>query len=113
LADLGCDAVIAENGAVALELFDAGYFDAVLMDLHMPVLDGIAAAKRIRARKDRRASTPIIAFTADARSGVCEAVLEAGMNAYVTKPVAIADLVAALQACLNGQDEPAEAAAAR
>lgn len=111
LAELGCEAVIAENGAVALELFDAGYFDAVLMDLHMPVLDGITAAKRIRARRDRRASTPIIAVTADARTGVREAVLEAGMNAYVTKPVAIADLVAALQACLDGQDEPAEAAA--
>lgn len=112
LTELGCDAVIADNGAVALELFDAGYFDAVLMDLHMPVLDGMEAAKRIRARKDRRASTPIIAVTADARSGVREAVLEAGMNAYVTKPVAIPDLIAALQACLEGTDKPAATAAA-
>jgi PAS domain S-box-containing protein len=112
LTELGCACVVAENGAVALDIFENSYFDAVLMDLHMPVMDGIEAAKRIRARTDRRASTPIIAVTADARTGVREAVLEAGMNAYITKPINFPELIAALEACIwSSQDAPATSAA--
>jgi signal transduction histidine kinase/ActR/RegA family two-component response regulator len=81
----------AENGLVAVEKFRQsapGYYDAILMDIRMPVLDGHAATKQIRAlpRADAR-TIPIIAMTADAFDGDVKHSLASGMNAHLNKPV--------------------------
>ena len=81
----------AENGKEAVEVFSAsstGYFDAILMDIMMPVMDGIAAARAIRAlpRPDA-AEVPIIAMTANAFAEDEESTHAAGMNEHLTKPI--------------------------
>ena len=80
----------AENGKIAVDLFvnhPAGYYDAILMDLRMPVMDGLEAASRIRASGKPDAKTvPIIALTANALEGDVQRSLEAGMNAHLAKP---------------------------
>jgi len=81
----------AENGQTAVDMFAAsevGHFDAVLMDVRMPVMDGLAATKAIRAldRPDA-ASIPIIAMTANAFDEDVQRSLQAGMNAHLSKPV--------------------------
>ena len=81
----------AENGQKALELFEAsqpGYFDAVLMDLRMPVMDGLEATRRIRALERQDAKTvPILALTANAFESDVQGSMDAGMNAHLVKPV--------------------------
>ncbi len=80
----------AENGQIALDLFKASapdYYDAVLMDLRMPVMDGFEATRRIRALDRPDADTvPIIALTANAFERDVKASLEAGMNVHLSKP---------------------------
>jgi len=63
-----------------------GRYDVVLMDIHMPVMDGIEATRTIRAFSNKTANIPIIAVTADTRPGLGEKYLESGMNGYVIKP---------------------------
>ena len=80
----------AENGQVAVEMMEKsaeGYYDAILMDLRMPVMDGLEATRRIRAldRKDAR-TVPIIALTANSFEEDVKASLSAGMNAHLAKP---------------------------
>ncbi len=91
LENLGHDAHFSANGQEALQLLQSsaqGRFDVVLMDLHMPVLDGIAATRAIRALPDPGVSTvPIVALTADAFPETRERCLVAGMNDFLTKPV--------------------------
>ncbi len=95
----GCEVVIASNGLEALSiLFDsrrAGEFDAVLMDLQMPDMDGYEATARIRAEK-RLDSLPILAMTADAVSGIKEECMAAGMDDYLTKPIKLGELFSTL-----------------
>ena len=97
----------AQNGQRAVELFSAaapGYFDAVLMDIRMPVMDGLAAAKAIRALDRPDAKTvPIIAMTANAFDEDVEKSLSAGMNAHLSKPVEPEKLYAALISLLEAQ----------
>jgi len=80
---------IAENGAVALEMFAAGSFDLVLMDRQMPVMDGLTATRRMRAweQANNRPPTPIIALTASALKGDREKCMAAGCTAFLTKPI--------------------------
>ena len=100
LTNLGCAWTVAENGRRAVdELIRAeGAYDVVLMDLHMPELDGIAALAEIRAgRAGLRAKTVwVAALTADARDDQRERVFAAGANDYLTKPLKLHDLEAAL-----------------
>ena len=82
---------VANNGKVALEMFEtspSGHYDAILMDIRMPQLDGLAAARAIRAldRPDAKA-VPIIAMTANAYDEDVEKSREAGMNAHLSKPI--------------------------
>jgi len=79
----------AENGAVAYEKFVAGHHDLVLMDRQMPVMDGLAATRAIRAweKAQGRAPTPIIALTASALKGDQEKFVAAGCTAFLTKPI--------------------------
>ncbi|MEM1141621.1 MAG: response regulator [Pseudomonadota bacterium] len=84
---LGCDPVIVSDGQQAVDAFEHSHFDLILMDYHMPILDGTAATQKIRALAVPSAQTiPIIALTADAQDGIAEKCIEAGMNAYLTKP---------------------------
>ena len=97
LADLlemeGMTSEWAENGQRAVELFEQreqGHFDAILMDMRMPVMDGLAATRAIRSlpRPDA-AAIPIIALTANAFEEDVKQCLQAGMDAHLSKPVDI------------------------
>ena len=81
----------AKNGLVAVEMFrdhDEGYYDAVLMDMRMPEMDGLEATRRIRAmnRTDAK-EVPIIALTANAFDEDVQRSMQAGLNAHLSKPV--------------------------
>ena len=95
---------VAENGRIAVEMFEAapvGYFDAVLMDVRMPEMDGLQATMAIRAldRPDA-ASVPIIALTANAFDEDVQRSLQAGMNAHLSKPVEPDNLFETLESLL-------------
>ena len=75
---------IAENGQKAVEILGTETFDLILMDLQMPVMDGLTAAGIIRTQMN--INTPILALTANVLKGVIEKCLEAGMNGYISKP---------------------------
>ena len=80
---------IAENGAIACDMFAASHYDLVLMDRQMPVMDGLTATRTIRAweQSKKRVPTPIIALTASALKGDREKCLAAGCTAFLTKPI--------------------------
>jgi CheY-like chemotaxis protein len=84
---------LAVNGIEALTALRDCAFDIVLMDVQMPEMDGIEAARRLRTLGTRAAETPVIGVTAHAMSGDRERILDAGMDDYVTKPVDINDLI--------------------
>ncbi|MBF0213729.1 MAG: response regulator [Magnetococcales bacterium] len=86
LTGMGLEVELAGNGAEAVERVERERFDGVLMDVQMPVLDGLSATRRIR-RLEGCAALPILAMTAQAMSGDRERCLEAGMNDYVPKPI--------------------------
>ena len=86
LTAAGFEVDVAENGEVAVSRVSEQTYEAVLMDMHMPVMDGETATKKIRS--DRRYSElPIIAMTANAMEGDRERCLEVGMNDHVPKPI--------------------------
>ncbi len=95
---------LADSGAEALRLVDANAYDAVLMDIQMPEMDGYQATQRIRAQ-ERHAALPVIAMTAHAMSGYRERCLAMGMNDYVTKPVDPATLFATLAKWVAPRDQ--------
>ncbi len=96
LERLGYTVEVAEDGEQALAIASAGGLDLILMDVQMPVMDGLDAAQAIRRLDGPRARVPIIALTADAMPGTREECINAGMNDYITKPINRAGLVAAL-----------------
>ncbi|MGY0789050.1 response regulator [Azospirillum argentinense] len=85
LGDAGLTVEIAENGAIAVDMVQAAHYDLVLMDMQMPVMDGIAATREIR-RLDFT-GLPIVAMTANAMQADRERCLDAGMNDYLAKPI--------------------------
>jgi CheY-like chemotaxis protein len=98
LGQRGHDVTVVENGREALAALEAGDFDLVLMDLHMPEMDGYAATAAIRAREQESGGhVPIVAMTAAAMKGDREACLEAGMDGYVAKPVVPEELFSAIE----------------
>lgn len=90
LEDWGVDAETAENGNQAVELFEshpAGTFHAILMDVHMPVMDGLAATRMIRQMERADAKgIPILAMTADVDEDAIQKTADAGMDGYLEKP---------------------------
>lgn len=96
IAHLGHEAQFAHDGRAAVRAVQQGDFDLVLMDLHMPELDGLAATRAIRALPGDKATLPIIALTADAYAETRASCFDAGMNGFLSKPVALDALAHAI-----------------
>jgi CheY-like chemotaxis protein/HPt (histidine-containing phosphotransfer) domain-containing protein len=100
LEKLGFTSELARDGVEALERFDSSAYDGILMDCHMPRMDGYEATQRIRKREEspgwKRQPVRIIAMTANAMAGERERCLAAGMDDYLSKPLRSEPLMAAL-----------------
>ena len=100
LTPFECELIEAENGREALDALDAGPIDIVLMDVNMPVMDGLEATRRLRA-DPRFAKLPVIALTADVMSAQIKTCLAAGADAHVAKPVDLRDLLSVMDQALS------------
>ncbi|MDX6667136.1 MAG: two-component system, sensor histidine kinase and response regulator, partial [Solirubrobacteraceae bacterium] len=100
LAKLGVHAETVTSGRAAADAVLAGRYDAVLMDAHMPEVDGLEAAHAIRAIPGERGAIPIVAVSGGGTPGERDACVSAGMNEFVLKPVTSSDLGRALGAVL-------------
>ena len=104
LAMYGMRAERAVNGQICIDKLmekEAGTYDAILMDIHMPVMDGLEATRRIRVMEDEaKRNIPIIAMTADAFAEDVQICIEAGMNGHTAKPVNMKKLFIALKQAL-------------
>ncbi|MCR5877959.1 ATP-binding protein [Phenylobacterium sp. J367] len=100
---LGIDIDIVPDGKACVDAWRIGGYDLILMDIQMPVMDGIEAAREIRAaeKKMKRPRTPIVALTANALSHQIAEYLAAGMDGHVAKPIEIAKLYEAISSALN------------
>jgi len=103
LGSLGIEVHIVPDGKEAVEAWRTGSYDLILMDIQMPVMDGITAASTIREaeRVSGRRRTPIVALTANALTHQVEEYLAVGMDAHVAKPIEIAKLYDAISSVLN------------
>jgi signal transduction histidine kinase/ActR/RegA family two-component response regulator len=99
LAPLNAEVVLVADGAACVEAWKAARFDIVLMDIHMPGMDGVEAAQAIRALEasEGRQRTPIVAVTANALAHQVEGYLAAGMDGHVAKPIEVTKLYAAIE----------------
>ncbi len=110
LGHVGVDLTCVENGADAVEAASSGQFDLILMDMQMPIMDGLTAIRAIRGHEQamRRAPTPIWALSANALPEHVEASLAAGADGHLAKPISAESLFAVLaQACAGGGVAPA------
>ena len=109
LQDNGFAVETAENGKIALDMVSSsepGYYDAVLMDIQMPIMDGYEATREIRALSNKDlANIPILAMTANAFKEDERAVMEAGMQAHIAKPVDVDQLLKTLASVLRKTDD--------
>lgn len=106
LQDLGLELDWAENGQICVDKFQQhpeGYYDAVLMDIRMPVMNGYEATKAIRATQRLDANLPIVAMTADAFSEDIQRCLDCGMNAHIAKPIDIKETSRLLARMMAGK----------
>ena len=99
----GLELTLVENGAQAVEAWRGGEFDAILMDIQMPVMDGVQATRAIRTEEaaSGRPRTPIIALSANAFHHQISEYLSAGMDTHVAKPIELSALQAALEYVLT------------
>ena len=99
LAPLNAEVVLVSDGAACVQAWKAAKFDIVLMDIHMPGMDGVEAAQAIRALEasEGRQRTPIVAVTANALAHQVEGYLAAGMDGHVAKPIEVTKLYAAIE----------------
>ncbi|WP_421736673.1 ATP-binding protein [Caulobacter sp.] len=102
LAPLGAEVEMVADGAACIEAWKRGGYDIILMDIHMPVMDGVEAASAIRALEaaEGRSRTPIVAVTANALAHQVEGYLAAGMDGHVAKPIEVTKLYAAIEAAV-------------
>jgi hypothetical protein len=103
LASHGVSISEAANGQEALDALAAETFDVVLLDIHMPVMDGPTAIGLIRSSDKAWRDVPVIALTADAMTGDADRYLAMGMSGYVSKPVNKRDLEERLAFVLGGR----------
>jgi len=106
LEQLGYCADVAANGLEAVQAIERQPYDVILMDVQMPELDGLEATRRIRRLHDGVTQPYIVAMTANAMQGDREACLQSGMDDYVSKPVYLAELRAALERAAAGRPAP-------
>lgn len=97
LLKMGHHLTIVPNGVEAVEAAKTGQYELILMDIHMPEMDGVEATRRIRKLRGEIASIPIVAITANAMVGDREKYLASGMDDYISKPVKPKDIAVVLQ----------------
>ena len=108
----GHDVDVVDNGRKAVQSWERGGYDLILMDVEMPVMDGLEATREIRRREQEsylgggHPHIPIIAMTARAMKGDREMCLDAGMDEYITKPVKMSDLRSAIREVIPGIATP-------
>ena len=107
LENMGFTVETAENGKEAVDKVaasESGYFNAVLMDIQMPVMDGYSATGEIRKLENKElAAIPVIAMTANAFSEDVKKAHDAGMNGHIAKPIDINSMTNTLNEVLGGQ----------
>ena len=96
LAQMGYRADVAANGLEAIDALERQRYDIVLMDVQMPEMDGLEASRQINKQWSRDQRPQIVAMTANAMQGDRELCIAAGMDDYITKPIRVEELVAAL-----------------
>jgi signal transduction histidine kinase/CheY-like chemotaxis protein len=106
LEALGCDVAVVTNGREAVEVMHKDAFDLLLLDLQMPVMDGIEATERIRGASPREAETPIVALSADLTEATRERAQRAGIDAFVAKPFSRSELAGVLARFLEPEIPP-------
>jgi signal transduction histidine kinase/ActR/RegA family two-component response regulator len=113
LTQVGIDPTLVENGEEALAAWEDGDWAVILMDVQMPVLDGVSAAREIRRREAAmgRPRTPIIALTANAMAHQIAEYAAAGMDDHVAKPIDASALFAAIETALNRSEADRSAVA--
>jgi CheY-like chemotaxis protein len=97
---------IAANGLEAVELSSRGGYDVILMDVQMPEMNGLDAARVVRARENGNQHVPIIALTAHAMRGDRERCLAAGMDAYLSKPIASREMIGLVESLAGKAGSP-------
>lgn len=90
---------LAEDGKQAIDILSGAKFDVILMDIQMPVIDGISATRMIR--KELKINTPVLALTANVNKGVSESCIEAGMQGYISKPFEEEELFIGIRSVLT------------
>lgn len=103
----GVDMAEAEDGHMGLEMINTQNFDLVLMDLRMPVMDGMTAIRHIRARRDDKAGLPVIVVTADDGPTIDADCRRAGADDVIHKPVSMSSLFGAIGAVLAERGDDA------
>jgi len=110
LLEVGFDVEIRENGAEAIQAVQEKEYDIVLMDIQMPVMDGLEATRQIRALGGSYtySKLPIIAMTAHALTGDSDKSLQAGMNAHITKPIDPDTMFSTIAKWIKPSEKPAD-----
>ncbi|MDY6945976.1 MAG: response regulator, partial [Pseudomonadota bacterium] len=108
LERLGCEVHVVGDGKQAVEAYQRNSYGFILMDMQMPVMDGLEATQRIRQLEGESQRTPIVALTANAMMGTLERCLEAGMDDYLTKPLDISRLQDVLDRFMSGSSSDTE-----
>lgn len=111
LENIGCTATIANNGQIALDILKDKSFDLVLMDINMPVLNGIEATLQYRASEDESCHLPIIALTANILPEDVKSYYDAGMDDYISKPFSSENLRKKLNEWIEHKEEINESSA--